>query len=404
MWHSMRLWRDWVMNELSPAARRRPSGQAVHVRYEQAGLLLAGPVPWNATAVLVEVLLRLPPAGRQKADFILRFPGQPPILPDHFRADDSDPKRFRLSYRLSVPPATVAGELLWRQHFLAAVEIPILRPADFLAGLALANATLAVRIGDQTVAATGFIPGQCRGLTAAAVLKSNTPLAPLAELGLCVRFRGDRGLFEQTVPLPLTGTQLGQREALLTAVLPKPPRSAGGFSAEWRAGETVLYTRQATAVAKARFVASLRVADARFAVQDKLGTIRLFRHAAPPGADAVRIGPCFVLHAREPGLAGTVTLAAVALRSGGAAGPSFEKQVLITDGPTVFAPGLLDPADLAGVTAFEVRHKDTVIGSLSLNPVPTATYDAEGAYRPPPEFAWTPTAEDELTERLKKLG
>lgn len=405
MWHSIKHWRDWVMTELSPAARRRPSGQAVHVRYEQAGLLLAGPpVPWNASAVVVEVLLRLPPAGRTKADFILRFPGQAPIPPDHLKHDDADPKRFRLLFRVPVPPASTAGELLWRQHFLAAVEIPVQQPAAFTSALSFTNATLAVRIGDQTVAATGYIASQCRSLTAAAVVKSPTPLAPLGDLGLNVAFRGDRGLFEQIVPVPLTGTQLGQREALLTATLPKPPKAAGAFAAVWRAGDAELLTLRAAAVPRQRFVNALRLADARFAVQDKAGTIRLHRHAPPPGPDAVRIGPCFVLHSREPGLAGSVTLTVAAVRGGSPAGPVFEKTVLVTDGPTLFAPGLVDAADLAGVTAFEVRFKSNVIGTLSLNPVPSAVYDAEGGYKPPPDFVWTPTAEDELADRLNRLG
>ena len=73
MWHSIRRWLGWAMNDLLPAARNRPTGQAVHLRYEKAGLVLYdAPVPWNADAAVVEVLLRLPPAGRQKADYLLR--------------------------------------------------------------------------------------------------------------------------------------------------------------------------------------------------------------------------------------------------------------------------------------------------------------------------------------------
>jgi hypothetical protein len=81
----------------------------------------------------------------------------------------------------------------------------------------------------------------------------------------------------------------------------------------------------------------------------------------------------------------------------------LEQQVLVTDGPTVFAPGLLDVAELGAVTAFELRYKDRVLGVLSVSPVPAAQFNAEGAFKPPPEFAWTPAAEDELAERLSKL-
>ena len=44
-----------------------------------------------------------------------------------------------------------------------------------------------------------------------------------------------------------------------------------------------------------------------------------------------------------------------------------------------------------------------VLGVLPLSPVPTATFTAEGGYKPPPEFAWSPAAEDELSERLARL-
>jgi hypothetical protein len=40
---------------------------------------------------------------------------------------------------------------------------------------------------------------------------------------------------------------------------------------------------------------------------------------------------------------------------------------------------------------------------LSFRPVPTAGFTSEGGFKPPPDFAWTPAAEDELTDRLTKL-
>ena len=50
---SIRHWLDWVMSNLNPA-RPRSADQAVHTRYEKAGLALYDlPVPWNADAVVV---------------------------------------------------------------------------------------------------------------------------------------------------------------------------------------------------------------------------------------------------------------------------------------------------------------------------------------------------------------
>jgi hypothetical protein len=77
--------------------------------------------------------------------------------------------------------------------------------------------------------------------------------------------------------------------------------------------------------------------------------------------------------------------------------------LLVTDGPSVFAPGMLDFADMGNRTGFDLRTKAHTLGTLSLRPVPTAAFNAEGGFKPPPDFAWTPTAEDELAERLAKL-
>jgi hypothetical protein len=81
----------------------------------------------------------------------------------------------------------------------------------------------------------------------------------------------------------------------------------------------------------------------------------------------------------------------------------LEQDVLVTDGPTVFAPGFVDAAEVAKLTGFELRHKGRVLGLLSLSPVPTAALTAEGGFKPPPDFAWSNAADDELAERLGRL-
>lgn len=401
MWQSMRPWVDWAMTNLTPASRTRPSGQAVHLRYEAAGLSLAeSPVPWNADALVVEVLVRLPPLARHKGDFSLRVPGREAVVPESLRRDDADDARYRLTFRLAVPPGSGFAELLWKQKLLATVPIPVLSPAEFLANLTLHTPTLAVRVGGQSVAAQSFVAAQCRGLTAAAVLRSPTALVPLAEAGLRVVFRSDRTAAEYEVPVPLTGAQLAQREVLFTASPPKAPRQAGGYSATFLAGPRELGVLRATAVTGTRFTQSLRVSDMRFVVAEKAGLPRVARHA-PLGAE--RLGPCFVVQSREPGMAALVTLRVLAVRPGREPSAVLEQQLLVTDGPTLFAPGLLDAADLAGVTAFELRQGRRVLAMLSVNPAPAALFDAEGGYKPPPDFTWTPTAEEELSERLLKL-
>src|SRR5437763_1482386 len=177
MWLWIKHWLDWAMNDLVPLARTRPHGQAIHTRYEKAGLALYDlPVPWNADAVVVEVVLRLPAAARRKADFTLRFPGREPLVPEVLRQEEAD--RHRLLFRLPTPPASVAGELLWKHKLLSRVAVPVLTAEEFLSGLRLVLPTVSARLGAQAVAARTFVASQCKGLIASAVIKSPTPLAP----------------------------------------------------------------------------------------------------------------------------------------------------------------------------------------------------------------------------------
>ena len=61
MWPWIKRWRDWAMHDLWPMYRLGPQPQALHYSYEKAGLTLHDqPIPWNAEAVVVEAMLRLP--------------------------------------------------------------------------------------------------------------------------------------------------------------------------------------------------------------------------------------------------------------------------------------------------------------------------------------------------------
>ena len=62
MSHWIKRWLDWAMRDLWPMYRLGPSRpEALHYSYEKAGLMvLDQPIPWNAEAVYVEALMRLP--------------------------------------------------------------------------------------------------------------------------------------------------------------------------------------------------------------------------------------------------------------------------------------------------------------------------------------------------------
>ena len=137
---------------------------------------------------------------------------------------------------------------------------------------------------------------------------------------------------------------------------------------------------------------------------DKANVITL-RRQLPPLSEVGRVGPCFLVSSREAGMAGLCRLRIHAQVPGGVQSPLLlEHDVLVTDAPVVFAPGLLGAAELGRVGGFELRLNGRVLGTASLSPVPPAALTAEGGFKPPPDFTWTAAAEEELQERLGRLG
>ena len=151
MWPWIKRWRDWAMHDLWPLYRIGPQPQALHYSYEKAGLTLHDqPIPWNAEAVLVEALLRLPPsAGRRKGDFLLRLPGQRARPRRAAAPPGRATTAIGVLFRLPPPGATAAAELLCRDHVLGQLTLPFLSRDEFLQNLRLQMPTLFVRLGDR---------------------------------------------------------------------------------------------------------------------------------------------------------------------------------------------------------------------------------------------------------------
>jgi hypothetical protein len=402
---SIKRWRDWAMDNLWPLYRIGPQPQVLHYSYEKAGLVVHDqPIPWNAEAVLVEAQLKMSTgAGRRKADFLLRLPSQDLIVAEHLRRLDSD-DRYRVGFRLPPPGVTVSAEILYREHVLGQLTLPYLTREDFLHDLRLQMPTLYVRLGAESVACQTFVSSQCRGLLASAVLCSPTSLVPLLDLDLQVEFRAERGGTAIRVPTCLCSTQLAGRTALVTVAPRRYPRRQGAWSATWMLGDQALSGQRIRGISQSHFQRSLRISDTRFVVQAKEGgPVRLVRQV-PPLESPARAGPCFLVSSGEPGMAGFCRLRVAAQVSGGAPSPLLlEQDVLITDGPTMVAPGTLDAADLNQVTGFEISVRNRSLGILSLCPAPTASFTSEGGFKPPHEFTWSAAAEEEMTERLNRL-
>ena len=405
MWPWIKRWRDWAMNDLWPLYRISPQPQALHYSYEKAGLTLHDqPIPWNAEAVLVEALLRLPPsASRRKGDFLLRLPGQPPIAAEQLRRQEAD-DRYAILFRLPPPTATVRAEILYRNHVLGQLTLPFLSREEFLQNLRLQLPTLFVRLGSDNVACQTFVASQCRGLLANAVLLSPTSLAPLLDLDLAVEFRCERGGAAHRTPARLCSSQLAGRQALVAVMPRRHPRRIGAWTATWLLGDRPLATQRLRAISQNHFHRSLRLSDTRFVVQ----RARRAGAAGPPGAAAGRVGTAGTVLPGQQLRAGhgrPVPGCAWPPRSPGAVQPPLlqEQEVLITDGPTMVAPGTLDAADLAQVSGFELSVRGRTLGVLSLCPAPTAAFTSEGGFKPPHDFTWTAAAEEEMTERLNRL-
>jgi hypothetical protein len=393
------------MTELLRMHRTGLQPQGLHYSYEKAGLVLDGqPIPWSADAVLVEALLaRLPPsAGRSRADFFVRVAGCEPVGAESLRREDAGDK-CRLFFRLPVPAKSTTAELLWRSHVLGQLALPVLTHEEFVQHLALQMPTLSVCLGDQTVACQTFVATQCRGLVASAMLAAPTSLAPVADLGLLVEFRNERGGQVQRVPVNLTSSQLRARQALVTVAPKKYPRRLGTWQATWMLEDRPLAVQRIRAISKSAFQRSLRISDTRFVTQDAKGAVTLTRQPPAPKS-AARVGPCFLVSSRELGMAGVCKLQAHVQVAGAVQPPLLvEQEVLITDGPTPFAPGTLDAADLERVAGFELRMRGRSLGTLPLAPAPTASFNGEGAFKAPAEFTWSAAAEEQLGDRLSRL-
>lgn len=402
MWRWIRHWRDWAMSEIVTPRRLAGQPQALYFRFEKGGLTLDNqPVPWSAEAVVVEALLRLPTTARRRGDFTLRVPGFDPIPAEVLKADDVG-QRHRLYFRFPVPKASGTAELMWRMHVLGRVEIPVVTPEQFLTELRVSLPSAFVAVNGRSVAAQTFVSTQQQGLTASAVIQSPTGLAPLLDLGLTATFRTARGTKTVVTPVPLTATQLAGREALVSALPPRLPRKAGEWSVTWTCPGRELATTRLRAITPRGFRDSLRVCDTRFGLVTAAGDFRVVRQM--PADGVAKAGPCFFVASREPGMAGVAEFEIGVQVPGVDRSPTvLEQTVLITDGPTPVAPGLIPMSELKHASAFELRVKGRVLGVLPLSPVPSATFTAEGGYKAPPEFTWSAAAEDELSERLARL-
>jgi hypothetical protein len=405
MWPWLRRWLDCaMMNEMWPFSRGGPRPQGLYFGYEKGGLVIHDqPIPWNAEAVLVEALLRLPPrCSRRKNDYLLRLSGQEPIPAENLRRQDGE-DRYHVQFRFRPPGTAVQGELLYRNHPRGRVALPFLSKEAFLRQLDLQLPTLSVRLGSESIACQTFVSSQCQGLMASAMLNSPTSLVPIVDLDLQVELDCEQSEGIVRTPACLSRTQLQGRQALVTVAFGRSPRRRGNWEIRWLVGESVLARQGIRGITTRDFERSLRISDTRFVVQTTGGAVFLARQV-PPLDSIRRLGPCFLLASSETGMAGQCLMQITAQLTGAVGAPLlWEQEVLITDGPTAVAPGTLDTTELEQVLGFELKIGGRPLGVLSLCPAPTASFTSEGGYRTPGEYTWSAAAEEEMNDRLNRL-
>jgi len=392
MWPWIKRWRDWVMNDLWPLSRIGPQQQALHFSYEKAGLTLHDqPIPWNAESVLVEALLRLPPsASRRKGDFKLCVPGQEPLLPEQLRRQETE-ERFRISFRLQPPCSTVLAELRYPRSPSGPGQLAAAEPEKISSrrcGCKCRRCTS--RSATKRSPARPLCRPSARVWWPAPLLVSPTSLVPLLDLDLQVEFRNERDGSISRVPASLSSSQMAGRQALVTVVPRRHPRRQGTWTATWLLGDRPLASQRIRGISPRHFQRSLRISDTRFVVQTGKDPVKLTRQV--PSLDkSERIGPCFLVSSSEPGMAGLCRVQINAQVPGAVQPPLLlQQEVLITDGPTMVAPGTLDAADLHQVSGFELQVQGQVLGLLSLCPAPTAVFTSEGGFKPPHDFTCRP--------------
>jgi len=391
----------------STRQRSGPQSQALHYSYEKAGLILDNQhIPWNADAVIVEAQANVPAATTpSREDFRLRLPAAgPEVMAESIKAGDR-PGLSRIFFRLPPPARTTFAEILWRGKSLGQLTLPVLQAEEFLRHFALQKTALSVQLEEDAIQCQTAVTTQCQSVILSALISSATSLAPLVDLGLCVRIRSEKGDAGKDVPVHLSSSQLRDRQALVAVVVPRP-RRAGTWSYDWMIDDRVIVQQQLTTISKSALNRSLRISATRFVLQYADGRLcpTLILPLEGEAANIERIGPCFWVTSSLPGVAGYCELEVGArTKEPGASIEWHRQRVLISDGPTPVMLGTLDRASLDQVKQFELRCNGRLLGALPMTPVPTSSFTSEGGFKSAENFTWSTAADELLQQKLGKL-
>ena len=393
------------ISRTSPPAPSPPASPGLHFSYEKAGIVVPNQtIPWNAEAVSVEGVATVPAVSAEvRAGFSLHRPGQAPLAPETLRRTDVA-GQARVVFRFAAPPKTTVAELRYRDRSLGQLTLPVVSQAEYLRTLDLGEAIVHVRLGDETCACRSYVTSQAKEMYASALLTSPTNLVPLADLVVAVELVGKNREPLARSEVRLSGTQLAASQALTMTPL-RRPRGSGVFGVRWTIAGESRAESAIVGLTPTLFRRSLRLSGTRFLLEDGRG-VRPLARFAPTSLDGIdRIGPVFLVTSSAEGMAGTAEFMVRVLdRVGGVLMELPPQRIVLHDGPAIIAPGTLARGDLGNVFAFELTSSGHRLGLLPLAPVPTASFDGEGGFATPGlEYPWSPSAEEQLHDRLGKL-
>jgi hypothetical protein len=372
--------------------------------YEKAGpTVYDEPIPWNADAVLVEFLVEFPGhAAGPRSDFRWGLPGDVNLTAVTLHPGDQE-DTCRIQFRLGRLRRTVRVDLSWRGRPLGRVVVPHLSAGEFLRNLRLEVPGTFAELGDYDPACRALVAGQGRRLTACGLLKSPTSLLPVVGWGLVLEWSCAASGETRRIPTHLTGAQATARQALLHATVRPWPCAEGVWSWRWVVAQRPLARGEFRVVSRQAFQESLHLAGDPHRGGEPVGEVgagpgAAGRDATDPLALHVRIG------SREPGLAALCPVEVHVRYKDRARPPEvLEKEVLVTDVPSLSAPATVAVRDFHLAHVFDVFGNGQFLGTVSRQPAPAATFTSEGGFRGPEDFDWTVFAEEELEEHLGRL-
>jgi hypothetical protein len=404
MWRPLRRLQSWKPWKLvaALATRGKPQVQEVRHSYHSAGITIAEePIPWNADQVQVTAVVRLSGVtGWCKTEFSLHLPDGSRVAPAAAEQEQED--TVHLSFTLPPPRKANQVRVSWRDSALAELALPVLTAEEFLGNLRLDAPTLLARLHRGLVPCEAAVACQLQGLLACGMLTSSSSLMPLLDLGVAVEFTDTDSGRVQSVAAALPRSEARGRRAFVSATPPSWPQAGETWSVRWLVADRCLAERRFRVLSQEQLLQSLYLIDGRYACLRAGGALSF--HPYLPGRSGLgRIGPCFRVASSEPGAAGWCTLDLHTRFKDPERPPqALRQEVLVTDGPSLFQPTLLNPADFEQVWAFELHRKGQVLGTLP-GCRPVLHFTSEGGFRELTQFDWTPVPEEELNERLRRL-